>query len=219
MLQAFKAGYRHVSGNVALGGLDRVRKQPEPSRRSTLPEFIATKGHAPMLSKSPGFLAARFSSPQKFLRGHWDTKKRKNRSILPSCRRDWITLTCKFFFQLFLLGLFIVRGICYSNDILQVLDPCSLRRERGANRSLASSGRSPARGQNPLARCLQLRSPSSQRAGDLHPGAREKAWRGQRRSDQRRSVGVASLASPSGYRRMVSETRHHPPGILSPCAR
>lgn len=88
MLQAFKAGYRHVSEDAALEGHEKRRNRLEPNRRSILPGFIATKGHAPMPLEYPGFLAAKFSSLPKSLLDQWDTKRPRNRSNLASRRRD-----------------------------------------------------------------------------------------------------------------------------------
>lgn len=192
---------------TTLGRLEKTRNRSDPNHRSTLPGFIATKGHALMQLKNPEYLAARFSSPPKFLLDQWDMKRPRNRSNLASRRQDWITLTCKFFF--FLLKPFSPRSVsryrtfAILRSTSQVFDPCSLRRERGANGDLAGLGRSAASRPNPLAGRLQLRGPSSRRAGGIHPGARETAWRGQRRSDQRRPMGITSLAAPSGYCRMV----------------
>lgn len=144
MLQAFKAGYRHVGRDAALGGLEKTSDGSDPNHRSTLPGFIVTNSHAPMQLKNPEFLAARFSSPPKFLLDQWDTKRPRNLSNLASHRRDWITLTCKFFVlqPLFCWIYWQRQGTSNSDTTYQVSDPCSIRRERSANGVLASPGRS-----------------------------------------------------------------------------
>lgn len=144
MLQAFKAGYRHVGRDAALGGLEKTSDRSDQNHRSILPGFIVTNSHAPMQLKNPEFLVARFSSPPKFLLGQWDTKRPRNLSNLASHRRDWITLTCKF---LFLHPRFCWiyrqrRGMSNSDTTYQVSNPCSLRRKKSANGVLASAGRS-----------------------------------------------------------------------------
>lgn len=79
---------------------------------------------------------------------------------------------------------------------------------------MESVGWSPASRQDSISRRLELRSSSSRWARSLYQAARGRARARERRRDQRRSMGVTSLAPTSGHCGLVSETRDSDRGVL-----